>query len=224
MLVCLTKAGRSKLLLCRKLGKPLTGGRAGGCCWWKERDEPGPATPTSPCRQVRKMGQEERNMLQSKCSCGTSVQEGCVIHRTSCGLREKGPRPLPCSWDQLRACSAVQRSWGGEMPVMLTTYINAYTSVYCAIKGRLLVSGSWGKSSCYVLYPVCAPWRFKPFPDASLELWGKVCWRCYGSPKSWTNPWSLAQLDVSAFLPVKGEGIENWRKTKYCSPLKSQDS
>lgn len=86
------------MLLRRKLGKPLTAeGRLGGAAGGRHGDEPGPGKPTGPCRKVRKMSQEERNVLQSTCSCGTSVQKGSVIHRTSYELLEKGPGPPPSS-------------------------------------------------------------------------------------------------------------------------------
>lgn len=98
MLVCLTKAGRSTLLLHRMLEKPLTAeGSLGAAAGGRHGNEPGPGKPTSPRRKVRKMSQEERNMLQGTCSCGISIQKGSVIHRTSYELLEKGPGPPPAS-------------------------------------------------------------------------------------------------------------------------------
>lgn len=86
------------MLLRRKPGKPLTAeGRLGGAAGGKHGDESGPGKPTRPHRTVSKMSQEERNMLQSMCMCGTSIQKGSVIHRISCELLEKGPGPPPSS-------------------------------------------------------------------------------------------------------------------------------
>lgn len=74
----------------RRLFAQLRGAAVG-----RHGDEPGPGH--GPCRKVRKMSQEEKNMLQSMCSCGTSIQKGPVIHRTRCELLEKRPGPPPPS-------------------------------------------------------------------------------------------------------------------------------
>jgi len=79
------------------------------------------------------MSQAERNVLQSTCSCGTSVQKGSVVHRTSYELLEKGPGPPPPSRAQLGACSAVQRSQGEEMLLMLTAVTKVYVLCYQGI-------------------------------------------------------------------------------------------
>lgn len=74
------KAGKSKLLLHRKPGKPLPAERRlGGAAGGRQRGESGPGEPTGPHREVGKRSQEERNMFQSTCSCGISVQKDPVI-------------------------------------------------------------------------------------------------------------------------------------------------
>lgn len=86
------------MLLRRRLGKPLTAeGKLRGAAGGRHRDEPRPGKPTSPHRKVRETSQEEKNMLQSMCSCGTSVQKGFVIHRTSYEWLGKDPGPPPSS-------------------------------------------------------------------------------------------------------------------------------
>lgn len=66
-------------------------GKAAGV---RHGDEPGPDKPTSPHRKIRRMNQEERNMVQSRSSCGFSVQIGSVIHRTSYERLEKESESL----------------------------------------------------------------------------------------------------------------------------------
>lgn len=108
-------------------------------------------------------------------------------------------------------CSTVEPRWGNA------------GDIHCCHKGLhivlSLVSTCWRGSAHYVLYSVCALWTFKPSCDTSLELWGRVCWRYHGSLKSWTGPWSLGQLDVTDFLPGRGEETLKWRQKQCCSHL-----
>lgn len=68
------------LLLHRKPGKPLPAERRlGGAAGGRQRGESGPGEHTGPHREVGKRSQEERNMFQSTCSCGISVQKDPVI-------------------------------------------------------------------------------------------------------------------------------------------------
>lgn len=60
----LSQNWESKLLLHSKTEKPVTAeGRVRGAASGKYRDEPWSGEPTGPCRRVRKMSQEARNML-----------------------------------------------------------------------------------------------------------------------------------------------------------------